>query len=130
MKSLGFYRQLRHGYPQGPDLTAAADGSLPSRARTEVARYLRDCPVVAATTQRADDVLDPRQTNVSGINIHTDGTYVWPEDLAYYVERYGVAVPDDLAERAHRDEIPELDQEEMGRIEDWLIAGADRPDRR
>jgi len=85
MKSLGFYRQLRHGYPQGPDLTAAVDGSLASTARTEVARYLRECPVVAATTQRADDVLDTRHTNISGINIHTDGTYVWPEDLAYYV---------------------------------------------
>lgn len=129
MKSLGFDRQLRHGYPHGPDLEAEA-ASAPMEARTEVARYLRECPVVAATTQRADDVLDPRHTNISGVNIHTDGTYVWPEDLAYYVEVYGVAVPDDLAARAHSEQIPDLDHEQMGRIEDWIIAGADRADRR
>lgn len=129
MKSLGFYRQLRHGYPHGPDLEAEA-ASAPMEARTEVARYLRECPLVTATTQLADDVLDPRHTNISGINIHTDGTYVWPEDLAYYVEVYGVAVPDDLAARAHSEQIPDLDHEQMGRIEDWIIAGADRADRR
>ena len=43
---------------------------------------------------------------------------------------YGVAVPDDLAARAHSEQIPDLDHEQSGRIEDWIIAGADRADRR
>ncbi len=63
VKPLGFYRQLRQGYPHGPDLEAEA-ASVPMEARTEVARYLREC------------------------------------------------------------------HEQMGRIEDWIIAGADRADRR
>ncbi|HEX3764094.1 MAG TPA: hypothetical protein VHW23_35615 [Kofleriaceae bacterium] len=39
------------------------------------------------------DVLAPKGDYICAPNIHTDGAYAWPEDLAYYVERYHVALP-------------------------------------
>ena len=37
---------------------------------------------------------------MSGINVMTDGAWVWSEDLAYYVRTYGVRVPEGLLHRA------------------------------
>ncbi len=133
MLYLGFFAQLPHGHADGPDLILAigretavhgAHSSDPQSVmdpgmRCEIARYLRGCPVVVATSQRVDDVVDPSKHEVSGINIHTDGTYLWPEDLAYYVEAYGVAVPDEIVAAAHHG-IPDLDADAMGEVVAWL----------
>jgi hypothetical protein len=39
----------------------------------------------------------------------TDGQYAWPSDLAYYVERYHVRLPDDFVSviAAHGWRVPE-----------------------
>ena len=43
------------------------------------------------------DVFQP--TMLAGArHIRTDGFYAWPDSLAYYVERYQVALPDELEE--------------------------------
>jgi len=40
------------------------------------------------------DVFKPKGDYIGAPNIHTDGVYAWPEDLAYYVEHYHVALPE------------------------------------
>lgn len=125
MRPIGFYRQLRHGQPDGPDLEAqrAKGEPVDEATRRSVAQYLRECYVIAATSQRAGDALNPSKADVSPINIHTDGTYVWPEDLAYYVETYGVPVPTDLVLRARTGYTPQLDRDEADRVTDWMMQG-------
>ncbi|MEO8829942.1 hypothetical protein [Lapillicoccus sp.] len=123
MRRIGFFAQLRHGRPDGPDLAAEAErAELAPERRQAVATYLRECPVVAATSERAGDALDAAKTDVSGINIHTDGEFVWPEDLAYYAETYGVGVPDEIVERAERGGVPVLDDEQMGAVMTWMLS--------
>jgi hypothetical protein len=46
------------------------------------------------------DVLDPEApTLVSGGSLLTDGTWLWRDDLAYYVDRYHLALPADFVAR-------------------------------
>jgi hypothetical protein len=97
---LGFFRELRHGDPLGPSIADALDDPLAPGLREAVARYLEQGTVIVATTARADDVVDPTTRDVSGINVMSDGDYVWSEDLAYYVRTYGARVPDELVRRA------------------------------
>lgn len=118
MKSAGFYRQLLHGNAQGPDLGEAVAHPIPEAERDVLSRYLRECPVLAATSRSADDVLDPTKTKVSRINIHTDGEWEWPEDLAYYVETYGARLPPGLAKRAQELRPPEFTDEQLALISD------------
>jgi hypothetical protein len=42
-----------------------------------------------------DDALDPTYTRIIDAprELWTDGVYVWPADLAYYVERYHARLP-------------------------------------
>ena len=73
-------------------------------------RYLNAGSVLAATPSRVVDVLHPERGDVSGENIRTDGCYLWPEDLAYYVAEYGARPPADFLERVQEVGTPtELD---------------------
>lgn len=46
VKVIGFYAQLRHGDPEGPDLMAAVRRPVENLPRRAVARYLRSCLVL------------------------------------------------------------------------------------
>jgi hypothetical protein len=117
---LGFFRELRHGDPQGPSIVDALEHPLPPELRDTVARYLERGTVVIATTGRADDVVDPANRDVSGINVRSDGDVVWSEDLASYVRTYGARVPDEVVRRARagapRPLDPDAVQELVGRF--------------
>ncbi|OSP38959.1 hypothetical protein B7767_34455 [Streptomyces sp. 13-12-16] len=46
------------------------------------------------------DVLDPDAPNMTGIgSLITDGTWLWREDLSYYIAKYHVSLPNDFLER-------------------------------
>jgi hypothetical protein len=126
MEAIGFFRQLRHGLPKGPDLHAAIKDPLPVEERGALAEYLRRCPVFDATSDRGDDVLDPSKREVSAINTHTDGEYLWPEDLAYYVETYGARPPADFLDHVkHARDIPEFEPGMMQRLEPLMFAAVE-----
>lgn len=113
MDEIGFFRELRHGSADGPSIGDAVAIPLAPKDRVVVARYLRSASVLVATSQRVGDVLDRSLGDVSGISIRTDGIAMWPEDLAYYVQTYGVAVPADLVERARQGGPRKLSIEEL-----------------
>ncbi len=116
MDLVGFFAELRHGMPEGGSIRNALATPLNARDRVVVAQYLRSASVLVATSQRAGDALDISLADVSGISIRTDGLAMWPEDLAYYVETYGVAVPDDLVARARLGAPTALSVEELMEI--------------
>lgn len=98
MKAIGYFRQLGHGAPAGPDLHEAIRDPLQAPERDLLARYLASCPVLAATGTRAADVLRPGSAELLAINTRTDGDYVWPEDFAYYVAQHGARPPADFVD--------------------------------
>ncbi|HEX8632049.1 MAG TPA: hypothetical protein VF755_28145 [Catenuloplanes sp.] len=62
----------------------------------DVVAYLNSGPRIIDMMDVADDVFDPSRQILNGSSIHTDGAWLWREDLAYYLKRHRVAVPDDL----------------------------------
>jgi hypothetical protein len=92
LTSIGFFRELKHGHPDGPSLRdAMRESGKPGESRT--AAYLRDAPILLHALGPVTDVFQPKGEYICAPNIHTDGVYAWPEDLAYYVERYHVDLP-------------------------------------
>ncbi|MGN6634113.1 MAG: hypothetical protein ACTHJ6_01455 [Oryzihumus sp.] len=102
MIAVGFFAQRHGGARPGPDLRAALADPLPAGDRADVVRYLLTAHVLAATSSRVVDVLNPELGEVSGENVHTDGEYLWPEDLAYYVQTYGARPPQAFLEHIRR----------------------------
>ncbi|MGE0545863.1 MAG: hypothetical protein AB7O24_31460 [Kofleriaceae bacterium] len=89
---VGFFRELKHGRADGPSLRELMnDRAKPGESR--IAGYLRDAPILLHAMGPVTDVLDPKGDYICAPNIHTDGAYAWPEDLAYYLERYHVELP-------------------------------------
>jgi len=119
----GFFRELRHGDPSGPLLVKCRD-SLELNARAKVARYFRSGSVLATTGTMAGDWFNPSDTAVAPLEVRTDGTWAWPGDLAYYVEKYGVGVPlemlDHMVSRGWK--APELSGEELLTAEAEFLA--------
>ena len=90
---VGFFRELRHGDPQGPSLRET-QGALSAEKCEAAAHYLEVAPTLAATPGYVGDVLDPSNTMIGSPDLKTDGDWMWPADLAYYVRRYQVALPE------------------------------------
>ncbi|GAA3635140.1 hypothetical protein GCM10022223_61920 [Kineosporia mesophila] len=88
----GFFRELPHGDPNGESLREAVERDT-DQDTAKLLRYLEGNVVLAATAALVDDVLDHTARAVAPLELVTDGAWVWPRDLAYYVEKYDAAVP-------------------------------------
>jgi hypothetical protein len=53
---------------------------------------------LAATGSVVDDALDVTKKAVAPLEIATDGIWVWPRDLSYYVGNYHLALPSEFVE--------------------------------
>jgi hypothetical protein len=93
---VGFFRELVHGAPEGPSLHDALRDPLAQDVRSSIARYLQGGTVVLATSATTTDAVEPSRGDIGNISIKTDGTFVWPSDLAYYVATYGARTDPEL----------------------------------
>lgn len=55
-------------------------------------------PIIARWAKGVRDALDPEQNVVLFPGHNTDGTYLWPCELAYYVAKYHVRLPEAFVE--------------------------------
>ncbi|WP_306211272.1 hypothetical protein [Actinoplanes sp. RD1] len=65
-----------------------------------VARYLDAGAPVLATTARLRDEVEPERGEVVPMSYRTDGPWVWPESVHYYLVTYGFAPEPELLARA------------------------------
>ncbi|MET7468188.1 hypothetical protein ABZS35_05520 [Micromonospora sp. NPDC005599] len=66
---------------------------------TDLARaaaYLDAGTPVLATTARGPDVVEPERGRVVPMTYRTDGRWLWPESVTYYLQEYGLAPEPDL----------------------------------
>jgi hypothetical protein len=114
----GFFRELRHGSPDGP--------SLQDCRRVEgcpdegiIARYLESGESLAVRVSPVRDYFDATRKAAPHLAIMTDGAWAWPSDLAYYLRQYHVELPADFVAhmRQHSFRRPELTEAELVRLD-------------
>ncbi|MGW2841399.1 hypothetical protein ACWCWD_26825 [Streptomyces sp. NPDC001493] len=88
---VGDFRELEHGRPDGPSLRSAVRAHESPYAR-ELVQYLRNGALLAATAALVHDVLSPDEAAIGGLQLLTDGQWLWYSDLAHYVEHHHVAL--------------------------------------
>jgi hypothetical protein len=122
LRKVGFFRELRHGDPDGPSLEMARS-QLGLSERSRIALYLRGGGVVATTGTLVGDYFDRRASGVATAEVRTDGIWVWPADLAFYVEKYGVGLPSEFLQHMEGQEFepPLLEEGEIQRAEEDLF---------
>jgi hypothetical protein len=99
LREVGYFSELRHGRSDGPSLRASLHPEG-SQEEVHLVRYLRSASVLAANGP-VSDVLsgDPLP---DALSVMTDGTWMWPSDLAFYVERYHAELPTDFVDHARQ----------------------------
>ncbi|MEU8215607.1 hypothetical protein AB0C47_07545 [Micromonospora taraxaci] len=95
LKSAGMFREfgpVRSAEPQESIFGSVAAEELPDL--TQVVSYLNSGHVLIDMMDVADDAFDPARQVMNGSTVMTDGDWLWRKDLAYYVQRHRVAVPE------------------------------------
>ncbi|HEV3157458.1 MAG TPA: hypothetical protein VGZ00_08960 [Candidatus Baltobacteraceae bacterium] len=106
IKEICFFRELDHGSPAGPSLQEER-GKLASDKAPNICEYLRNAGLLAATGTFVDDWFDGSKKNVAPREVRTDGEWAWLGDLAYYVEKYQVGIPQEfISHMAERQWVP------------------------
>jgi hypothetical protein len=120
MRQEGFFAEVA-GAPADAISVVEATGTAGAE-RARIARYLADgYPVLHVP----DAIVDPlRPDRVAGTStVLTDGEWVWPHALSYFVREHGVAVAEELVARARARawSVPELSQAELEAAEEEVI---------
>jgi hypothetical protein len=93
-------------YPEGMhDVHVAkhvtADGDRPSEEdRARLSAFLNSGVVLLAALSPAEDRIDPENGAPVPAGFRTDGTWVWAEADAHYLDRYGIGPDPDLVQHA------------------------------
>jgi hypothetical protein len=76
---------------QGSPAFAPDHPVLADERRAAVLAYLRGSTTLLHTGMTIADVVEAGQDAVVPVSMRTDGTWIWPDAVAYYLDRYGLA---------------------------------------
>jgi hypothetical protein len=98
--------------------------TVPPDERDRVLEYLEQAPIVRTSRGYDMDRLNPEDTPSVPLAMHTDGHWIWPGAVAYYLRRHAVAPEQDLLAHIRRlgFRIPTVD-ERARELAASLVAG-------
>ena len=85
--------------PAGLPSLADAVAASPQDHEEEIAAYLERAPNYSAMGKVVFDALGPTGGKILFPATNTDGLYMWPAELAYYVRKYHVRLPQQFVDR-------------------------------
>ncbi|HZN68414.1 MAG TPA: hypothetical protein VFB66_24225 [Tepidisphaeraceae bacterium] len=96
------YREIaeqRGNDPAGLPGLADAAADSPQEHEEQIAAYLERAPNYSAMGKVVFDALGPTCDKILFPATNTDGLYLWPAELAYYVRKYHVRLPQHFLDR-------------------------------
>lgn len=95
LKKVGFFKELSHGDDKGDSLAKLVNNKIPINLSETIA-YLENGHFLMIAPTVLTDVLSDEQKFIGTLAIQTDGEWAWPSDLAYYVNNYGISLPQEF----------------------------------
>ena len=90
---IGFYKEMSHAEKTDPSIFDHLHSPFTEKEKALICSYLQRGEVLVACCGFSNDIVNPEK-GVAGVpSILTDGTFVWPGDLAYYVNHYNLSLP-------------------------------------
>lgn len=74
---------------------------LDAAERDRVLDYLRAGTVILDTDSTMDDVVDRSRGSVVPVSFRSDGMWIWPDIVCYYLEQHGLAPDEQLLAHIH-----------------------------
>lgn len=95
LKSVGHYNETRHGIGLDLSIHEFLQEECPERAE-QICSYLDNGVLLIVSPGSSEDVITSGNSIPGGNSEFTDGTWIWPGDLSYYVRNYLLKLPDDF----------------------------------
>jgi hypothetical protein len=113
MKTVGFFHELWSTdklEPQPSLLRAVNEEPAPDEA--ELVRYLKSGHVLVDMMDTMRDVVSGDEWILAASTTLTDGEWLWRDDLAHYVRRHHVRLPEEFMAcvRANGYRVPDVDE--------------------
>ncbi|WP_020664899.1 hypothetical protein [Amycolatopsis benzoatilytica] len=91
--------------------------ALSDEDREHVLAYLDNAPIILASRSNDTDAFDPSRTDAVPLTFRTDGSWVWPGAVAYYLREHGVSPDPELVAhiRAAGFAVPEVSDDAQDR---------------
>jgi len=117
LKRQGFYKEMPHGDKNDPSILQFIrdEGDI---EESRICQYLEEGTVVIACGGIVKDIVNADNGIAGCPNMLTDGIWLWPGDLAYYVKRYHLKVNKDFIKSMrdnnwHIKDIPNIDYDNL-----------------
>lgn len=94
LREVGYFKELPHGKIDGPSLKESTS-NISSKDEEKIVKYLTNGVAFVSSPGIVRDVFDEEKI-IGSLSILTDGEWMWPSDLAYYVLNYHVKLPEDF----------------------------------
>ncbi|MFB4317472.1 hypothetical protein [Actinomadura sp. 21ATH] len=63
---------------------------VPAEDVDALVRYLEQAPIILSARSFSEDMMDPERALSVPMTYHTDGSWIWPGAVAYYLREHGV----------------------------------------
>ncbi|WP_406638280.1 hypothetical protein [Amycolatopsis sp. WGS_07] len=92
--------------------------ALSPEERERVLAYLDGAPIILASRSNDTDAFDPSRTDAVPLNFRTDGSWVWPGAVGYYLREHGISPDPELVAhiRAAGYAVPEVSEAAQERM--------------
>jgi hypothetical protein len=102
LKTVGYYKEMPQGRETDPTIFDYINNKSLDNI-DKICEYLDQGVTFITSPGTVEDVICPENGVIGTSNALTDGVWLWPEALSYYVKKYALILPDDFIEtmKAH-----------------------------
>ena len=90
--SVGFFKELPYGDETGGSLNECRS-KFSGEHMEEILSYLKTGVLFVVSPGLSRDYFSPSHEIIGSLSLLTDGVFIWPSDLGFYVEKYRVDIP-------------------------------------
>ena len=95
LRKIGFFRETAYKNERDDSLFDSV-GKLGLEDRVKIVEYLSNGKPLVFSVHHVYDVISKDRRVIGTLGIFTDGTWAWPTDLSYYVDKYNVSLPNEF----------------------------------
>ncbi len=90
VRAVGFFQEMQQGQAHHPSIHDCISRGTDS---PQIVAYLKAGEMMTFVPGPVEDPVHPEKGFIASMHILTDGTWAWPESLAYFVSTYAVELP-------------------------------------
>lgn len=95
LKTVGYYKEMPHGHETGNSIFDFINKGSQEYI-DKIYQYLKSGVEFVVSPEVTHDIITPEKGTSGIASSYTDGIWLWPGDLAYYVKNYNLKLPDEF----------------------------------